>query len=42
MNSLEGAEGQEDGLYHPVVAQAIAERQKPPKSCVTPPPEFRR
>src|SRR5258707_8279235 len=23
------------GLYHPVVAQAIAEPRKPPKSCVT-------
>jgi hypothetical protein len=23
------------GLYHPVVAQAIAEPSKPPKSCVT-------
>src|SRR5258705_9144382 len=25
----------QQGLYHPVVAQAIAEPRKPPKSCVT-------
>jgi hypothetical protein len=30
------AEGQEGGLYHPVVTQAIAEAARPPKSCVTP------
>jgi hypothetical protein len=27
----------EQGLYHPGVAQAIAEPRKPLKSCVTPP-----
>jgi hypothetical protein len=27
----------EERLYHPIAAQAIAERRKTPKSCVTPP-----
>jgi hypothetical protein len=34
--------GMEEGLYHPTATQAIAEPAKPPKSCVTKPPEIRR
>jgi hypothetical protein len=32
----------EQGLYHPVAVEAIAEPPKPPKSCVTPPAGYRR
>jgi hypothetical protein len=37
--AISGGAGEEGvlGLYHSVVAQAIAEPPKPPKSCVTPP-----
>jgi hypothetical protein len=35
----EGEQEPARGLYHPLVAQAIAEPGKPPKSCVKPPPE---
>src|SRR3984957_12203885 len=37
-----GNKGREEGLYHPVAAQAIAEPAKPPKSCVTLPPGYRK
>jgi hypothetical protein len=33
----EGGKERVEGLYHPIAAQAIAERGKTPKSCVTQP-----